>query len=283
MDNPSTFCLGEIMNKNFGVEEEYSFKELYDAVFKATYNMKIGNREFESGEVIFEFDKITLGYFQEVKTHVAARGGYDNRAQVNWDETKEVALNFSQGVFSNGQFSMLSNAKVIDITARGDDLVLVNTKEELSTDENGDFILSHIPIDKIFVYNSLTHDKYEYTSDVQNHQKFNINDSLTNILVRYDYGYDNGANVIVVGRRQFDGYLRFEAKTRLKEDNDGRVVTGLLVIPHLKLMSDLSFRLGTQANPVVGNFSAVGYPIGYKGTKEVMDFVTLNDDLDADV
>ena len=32
MDNPSTFCLGEIMNKNFGVEEEYSFKELYDAV-----------------------------------------------------------------------------------------------------------------------------------------------------------------------------------------------------------------------------------------------------------
>ena len=51
------------MNKNFGVEEEYSFKELYDAVFKATYNMKIGNREFESGEVIFEFDKITLGYF----------------------------------------------------------------------------------------------------------------------------------------------------------------------------------------------------------------------------
>jgi hypothetical protein len=49
---------------------------------------------------------------------------------------------------------------------------------------------------------------------------------------------------VKVGRRLIEGYLRLEGKTRLKDDNTGQVVTGLIVIPRLKLMSDLSMRLG---------------------------------------
>ena len=39
-------------------EKEFGFKELYDLRIKATYNMKIGNREFVKGETITRLDKI---------------------------------------------------------------------------------------------------------------------------------------------------------------------------------------------------------------------------------
>ena len=53
-----------------------------------------------------------------------------------------------------------------------------------------------------------------------------------------------------------------------------------LTIPRLKLVSDLSMRLGREANPIVANFRAVGYPVGGKGDKKVMEIFFLNDDID---
>ena len=72
-------------------------------------------------------------------------------------------------------------------------------------------------------------------------------------------------------------------KTRLKDDNTGRTVTALITMPRLKLMSDLSMRLGPQANPVVANFYGVASPVGGKGNKQVVDYIILNQDIDADM
>jgi len=49
----------------------------------------------------------------EIKEYVAARGGYDNRGHVFWETTHAVKLNFTQGVFSNIQFGILNNSKII--------------------------------------------------------------------------------------------------------------------------------------------------------------------------
>jgi len=55
------------------------------------------------------------------------------------------------------------------------------------------------------------------------------------------------------------------------------------VIPKLKLMSDLSIKLGRDVNPTVTSFRAEGLPTGARGNSVVCNLYTLNDDIDADI
>ena len=91
-----------------------------------------------------------------------------------------------------------------------------------------------------------------------------------------------GARQIQIGKRLFNGFVELEARTRVKDDITGQIVTGLFKIPKLKLMSDLSIRLGAQATPVVANFSAVGVPVSSRGNSSVAEFYILNNDIDSD-
>jgi hypothetical protein len=45
-------------------------------------------------------------------------------------------------------------------------------------------------------------------------------------------------------------------------------------------MSDLSIRLGRNADPATVNFNAVGVPIGGRGTSYVCNFIVLDEDID---
>jgi hypothetical protein len=42
-------------------------------------------------------------------------------------------------------------------------------------------------------------------------------------------------------------------------------------------------RLGREANPVLANFTALGLPVGGKGTKKIMELLFLSDDIDAEI
>ena len=74
-----------------------------------------------------------------------------------------------------------------------------------------------------------------------------------------------------------------EGRTRIKDDVTGQVVTGIFKVPKLRLMSDLSIRLGPQASPVTGNFRAEGVPVGSKGNSYVSEFFILSDDIESDL
>lgn len=88
--------------------------------------------------------------------------------------------------------------------------------------------------------------------------------------------------MIKIGDRLIKGYLSLQAKTRLKDDKNGQTITGILEIPKLKLMSDLSIRLGANMEPAMINFNAVGVPIGDRGENYVCNLCILNDDIDSD-
>jgi hypothetical protein len=94
--------------------------------------MEVNGRNFEPGEVIAKFDSIQISNFQEIKSSVAARGGFDNRGRVFWDSTKEVQFAFTQGVFSKTQLALLIGAKVIFRTE--DDKIEISQRDELETD-----------------------------------------------------------------------------------------------------------------------------------------------------
>jgi hypothetical protein len=86
-----------------------------------------------------------------------------------------------------------------------------------------------------------------------------------------------------IGQKLIGGFLLLEGKTRVKDDITGKTHTAILRIPRLKLVSDLSMRLGREAGPLLANFAAVGYPVGNGKDKKVMEMLFLNDDIDAEM
>lgn len=260
------------------MDSMFSFKDFEKVHLKATYDIEIGNRKISKGETICIFDKIQIAGLSDLNEHIAARGGFANRARVFWDTTKEEKLVFSQGVFSKTQFALLSNARLIDTTE--DFGVQVTESEVLESNENCKFTLKEIPYKDLFVYDLSTGAKLEFTI---NEKEVTIATPFTDVVVNYVYIYTSGAHIFQLGRRLINGFVELEGRTRVKDDTTGHVVTGLFRIPHLKLMSDLSIRLGAQANPVVANFTATAYPVGSQGNSFISEFYYLSDDLDSDL
>lgn len=256
----------------------FSFKELYDCYLKTTYLIETDGRTFEEGETIAKFDKIQIAGLQELTERITANGGFDNRPHVFWETTRAIDLAFSQGVFSKHHFALISNSKIISIN-KGD-TILISKTEEKESNESGVFYLEELPVGKFFVYDKENGEKIKYS---QNEKEITIDTPYLNVIIIYNYNYTGGASQVSIGRRYISGYLSFEGKTRLKDDKNGQVTTGLVKIPKLKLMSDLSIRLGTQANPIIANFMAQGIPTGVKGNSYVTEFLFLNNDVDSDL
>jgi hypothetical protein len=259
-------------NSNFG------FSELYSCVLKATYPMEIGKRTIAKGEVVASFDKIMVSQLKEALKIFSANGGWDNRPHVLWETTEEVELTFTQGVFNKEQFSLLNNAKLLE---KGDgEEILLNQSEELESDEDGVIECKFAPIQNFFIYDKETGDKLPFTQ--LDEKRYSIGAPYKEVLVRYDFSYSHGLVKFLVGRRVMDGFLTLEARTRVKDDKTGRNRTGIIKIPKIKIVSDLSLMLGRNASPVVGTFKGIAIPVGARGVHSAMSFYILEDDIDKD-
>jgi len=255
----------------------FSFKDLEKVSLKATYNIEIGNRKIVPGETIAFFDRIQVATLDEEKTVVAATGGFDNRPHVFWETTKDLRLSFTQGVFSKEHFALLTNARLIEQTNAP---VLITEHEEKESNEDGVIVLKHAPVD-IFVYNKATGAKItEYTLDGAT---LTLTTSFLEVLIDYTFNYVNSAFDYKIGKQLINGFVELEGRTRIKDDVTGQVVTGIIKIPKLKLLTELSVRLGEQASPIVGHFDAMGIPVGSRGNAHVCEFIMLSDDIESDL
>ena len=256
------------------MEDLMGMKELYNVVLKANFPFSIGNRKIETGEVIAAFDNIQIANIQEVKSSVTAHGGYNDWSYVFWDTTKEVDLVFAQGIFSRTHLALLSNARLIDRT--DDQPIKISEREFLETDENGQFELTHKDQNptNLFIYKKETGEKIQNGETIP---------PYTDLIVDYVYDYVGGGQVIEIGNRLLNGFVTLEARTKTKDDITGKVRTGIFKIPKLKIVSELSMRLGENATPYVSTFKAVGYPTGSKGTGKAMELYFLNNQIDSDM
>lgn len=263
------------------MEQLIGLKELYDVKLKTTYPMEIKGKKYEVGEVITTFDKIQIANIDEIKTYTSANGGFDNRARVIWEDTQQINFIFSQGVFSELQLAMLGNSKLLE-KEKGE-AISISQRESKEIDENGIVILKKEPVGNIFVYVVETGERIKEFGVKGKTLEFSTEKKYTDVIIDYNYNYMNGGINMIIGRSLISGYISLEGKTRVKEDETGIDRTGIIKIPRLKLMSDLSIRLGNNANPVIANFKASGFPIGDKGNKKVMELTFLNDDIDSDI
>lgn len=259
------------------MSSKFSFKELYDVVLKATSNMTIGSRQYLDGEIVLAFDRIQIANINEVEDNNFARGGFDNRTHIVWQHIKEVQLVLAQGVFSKHQFSLMNNSKVVDSLKP----FVLTKREVLESDENNIIHLSELPYSGAPIFVKDTNgNKLGGTltgTDIE------IETPYKEVIAEYSYEYSSGTKTVMIGQNQINGFLFLEGKTRVKDDIDGHIKTGIIRIPKLRLMSDLSITLGDNANPVVGYMRANGYPIGEKGNTRAMEIIFLNDDIDSDM
>ena len=258
---------------------EIGFKELYEVSLKSTSNIEVGGTTIIPGETVAFFDKIQIVNFQEIKSSASANGGWDNRAHVFWETTKEIKINFTQGVFSKNQLALMSNASLI--INNGEQIILVNKRGEFESDESGKIEIGHTLREPVFVYDKNTGKKI--TGWTISGERLQLNEAYKSVIVDYWYDYDNGYTTMTVGKPLTQGCLSLVGKMRVKDDTTGKVVTGIIKIPKLRLMSDLSIRVGSDAIPQVGRLDAVAVPEGARGQQKVMEIIFLNDDIDADM
>ena len=260
------------------MSNQFSFKDFENVLIKSTYDIETGTRSIHEGEVIARFDKIQIAGLHEVKEYITAHGGYGDRDHVYWETTKQLDLTFSQGVFSKDQLSIMLNSRLVNIET--DSALEISEYEELETNENGKVELKYEPVSQLFVYSKSTGLPIQYT---RNGKEITTSNNYEELIVTYVYNYTSGAKVCRIGSRLLNGFVSLEGRTRVKDDETGKVVTGIIKIPKLKLMSDLSIKLGIQASPVVGTFKAVGIPVGSGRSSYVSEFCFLEDDIDSDL
>lgn len=260
--------------------QEFSLREMYDCAIKTTYPIEINGKYIEEGEIIGYFDSIQLANFQEIVNRVAATGGWDNRAQVTWETTKEIDLVFTSGIFSKEQLALMINAGL----ARNDDKeIKVHQREYVETDEFGKVKLKYEPYEKVYVYDSNGNKLPYICLEDKELQLLSEVNAYQDLIVDYYYIYKNGNSTMVVGQQLLTGFVELEAKTRVKDDVTGQTHTGIIRIPRMKIMSDFAIRLGKQANPYVSSLKAVGYPVGSRHQSSVMEITYLDDDVDSDI
>ena len=259
---------------------EFGLKELYDLTLKATYPIEVEGRKFEAGEVIARFDKIQIANFREIASRVSANGGKNNPALVVWEDTKEIQLNFTQGIFSKCQFALLSNSNLVKSAPA--EKVLLSAHFTGESDEEGRIQLNKEEVLNVFVYDAKTSEKLTPKSVDLEKGEIVIDKSYCDVEVDFQYYYTNEVAIMTVGQRLIEGFLQLEGKTRVKDDITGKTRTAILRIPRLKLVSDLSMRLGREASPLLATFAAVGYP-GLGRDKKVMEMLFLSDDIDAEM
>lgn len=259
------------------MENQFSLKELYDVRIKTTYPIEINGKVLETGETIALFDRIKIANFEEIKNFIAARGGYNNEGRVFWEDEKEIRINFQQGIFNTSQFSLMNNAKLLE---NKENSLLTITKRELNqSNGEGNIFLEETPLGKVFIYD----EKGNKLSYSQEENRLKIDEPYCKVIVDYEYKYKGNSQSILVGRPLIQGFLSLEGKTRVKEDITGQVKTGIIKIPKLRLMSELSMRLGQDAVPVMGSMTISGLPSGVKGSKKVMELTILEEDIDSDI
>ena len=173
----------------------------------------------------------------------------------------------------------MNNIKLLENT--GDDVISINVREERESDEYGKIVFDRTLHEPIFIYDASTGKKIQDWSCSGN--TILLNEQYKSIIIDYWYDYYNGGQTLCVGKQLTTGYFSLIGKMRVKDDVTGKIVTGIIRIPKLRLMSDLSMRLGSDAIPQVGRLDAVALPEGVRGKRRIMEVTFLNDDIDADM
>ena len=285
-------------------DEYFGIKELYQAVLRAKTPMNFGNRYIEAQEPVLYFENVTLSTLSERNSVVMARGGWDNRPRVIWEDRSEVTFNLREGVLSSISLGILLSSNVVE-KKESEPILVSNREGPIKLDANSRMELQYWPVDasirKTFIfeydrdvaqrklYGKRIHGQIDYftgkeipTLEVYEDKDLTILADITkNYIVDYYYEYEEGALIYSIQKERFNGLFSLEGKFYSKDENEGINYTNIMYMPKVRIVSDINLRLGERADPTMGIFNIIGLPEKTGNYNNlIVEMTRLNKDID---
>ena len=237
-----------------------------------------------------------------------ARGGWANLPRVIWEDREAVNFTLSEGVMSSISMGILLSANMME--KENSELLVPRREGPFELDEDHRLYLQDWPTasDKrktfIFEYERDVAQKKVYGKRI-----FGISDPfepskerpclevyedkelqvLADInkryVVDYFYEYQKEALIYTIQKERFNGLFTLEGKFYSKDENDGLNYTNLIYMPKVRVVSDISLRLGERADPTVSVFNIIGMPENMDNNKNglILEITRLSEDIDSDI
>lgn len=263
----------------------FGTKELYEVVLKANTPMDFGMRKIEVGEPVLYFENISMAQLNEQNRPIMARGGWGNMPHVIWEDRSEMTFSLTEGVMNSVSMGILMSAKVLGES--GDGNVYVPKVEGPFELMGGGFDLTEEPAvsKRMFCF--------EFAYDVpQKKVAFEVNgkhitvpegDNTKEYIFDYYYRYGKEALVYLIEKERFNGTFSLEGKFYTKDENEGLNRTNIIFMPKVRIVSDISLRLGERADPTTSIFNIIAMPEKTEESKSMLMKITrLGEDIDGD-
>ena len=291
------------------MDQYFGTKELNEVVLRANTPMQFGSRKIEAGEPVLYFENISLSMLSEKNRPIFARGGWANMPRVIWEDRSEIQFSIIEGVMSQISMSILLSANVT--ATDKEEPLLVPIKEgpfELTSLEiNGEQVhgcyVKHRPIAYperktfIFKYARDVAQEKVYGKVIERNDAFDENlkqyfiaiyedkdltipaDINEEYVVDYYYEYGDEALIYKVNKERFNGLFTLEGKFYSKDENEGKNYVNLIYLPKVRVVSDISLRLGERADPTVSTFNIIGLPVNMGGSRNnlIMEITRLGE------
>lgn len=259
---------------------EFGSKELYEVSLKATDNIVINNQTYEKDEVVMFFENLQIASIIPDTTIVEASGGKDNFTWVLWENVRGVDFIFEEGLLNFPALNLLTQSKTSNISSLNVDIPI---RESVVTSSSGIATLSYSPTSSraIFAY-KLTGDIIESKLTVGTVNgatiDLGIGNATTSVLIDY-YFQDDGISYYEIGGENISGFFKLTSKINFVDKKDGTVTTMLLVMPKVRILSNINLTFGVKANPIVSTFRLRAFPD--KDGKTLARFIYLNQDIEG--
>lgn len=261
--------------------QELGIKDLEKVVIKTNTEMVLGDRVLDAGEPVLYFENIQISVLSEETRPIMAKGGWGNEPLVIWEDRNETTFSFQNGTFNHASFQLLLAARAM----YKKDNICVPFSEEVMIGDDGAAILRHKPdLDKkyfFFVYDyENIQEKIIPTSIEENVAYFDSKYKNCMVMCDYYFFYNKEGVIYTMARERFSNSYTLEATFLMKDENDGKLHTGIITMPKVKIMSSINLRMGERANPSVATFNVIAMP-EKKGDREsvICEIQYLDEDI----
>ena len=269
------------LEANMDNTSTHGIQDVRQAVIKATNPMVIYGQKYEPGDTILYFNSIQTVAFQEVLNVADSRGGFDNRSHVHWETTREINGVIEVGVVSQLTMGIMNKA----LLKKSFIPKVIDQIEETSANSMGQVELRHEPLDStaIKVYQviegTVIRKKLDYTISGTTLQ---LEITNTDILVDYQFQYMGLSQIVDIGHKDLDGYLKFVGKFYYTNEYDGVEKTAIIEIPRLRIDSNFQISVGRNTNPLISTLRFTALPINDRENNVTMRITYLDEDIDGD-
>ena len=290
------------------IDEYFGIKELKQVTLRAKTPMVFGSRRLEADEPVLYFENVSMSLLNQKASPVMARGGWANLPRVIWEDREAVNFTLSEGVMSSISMGILLSANMME--KENSELLVPRREGPFELNEDHRLYLQDWPVasDKrktfIFEYERDVAQKKVYGKRI-----FGISDPFESnkerpclevyedkelqvladinkrYVVDYFYEYQKEALIYTIQKERFNGLFTLEGKFYSKDENDGLNYTNLIYMPKVRVVSDISLRLGERADPTVSVFNIIGMPENMDNNKNglILEITRLSEDIDSDI